>query len=134
MLLARCHIPGCLDTAGRRGFLCAEHWALVPKGLKLRNRVAVRAYDAAGRERQLPPAHAWPWETGAACIEAVLVQLWHGAFPCPEPCSSPANCGCPICAQARAVAPQAYAARRYVETATRSGPGERGAEFRMPRT
>jgi hypothetical protein len=117
MLVARCHIPRCEDTAGRRGFMCPTHWALVPKTLQLRYQAAYRAWS--GRSRaSTPPGYAKPWETGAECIRIVLFLLWSHAFPVPPECQSRlfGACPCPLCSQARAVAPPAFAARRYTDT------------------
>lgn len=127
MRLALCHIPGCQDTAGSRGFMCVDHWALVPKGLKLRHQAACRAFRRHVKNGAPPPEHVWPHRTGTECIEYVLLLLWVHFFPVPESCERwlPERCClCPLCSQARRAAPIAYGWRRFINTRARLIPPE----------
>lgn len=110
MLVACCHIPACRDHAGRRGFMCPTHWGMVPRDLQVRYAAAVRAWNEGKPGASLVTVY------GAECIQAVLVELWTGVFPIPPGHTWTRGCGCPLCTQAREVAPKAYAARRYRDT------------------
>lgn len=109
MLVARCHIPGCRDTCGRRGYLCPTHGRYVPHALRVR----LTALEKQARQGK----------RGAECAEAqvlsirlVLLELWLGAFPVPPMHRTTLDCTCPLCEQARRTAPRAHALRRYVDT------------------
>ena len=107
-----------MDTAGKRGFMCPLHWAMVPKSLQLRHQVAYRAWRKGARAEAMK--YARPWETGADCINVVLCLLWAHAFPAAPGCTGSVvqSCPCPLHSQARAVAAVAFERRRYVDTRT----------------
>lgn len=99
--------------------MCPGHWALVPKTQQLRSLVTGRAFRRALRGTHMRTlAYRAHVEECVRCVEVVLLALWEMGFPWPPTHRQEArDCACPLCEQARRVAPKAYGTRRWVDTA-----------------
>lgn len=114
MLVACCHIPGCRETCGARGWLCHRHGALLPPWLRQQLKESARA---ARSDIQRGRTHS-EWQVRA--LAWVLVELWVLTFPVPPEHVDTQHgrlrgCPCPLCQQAARLAVRAHADRRYVQ-------------------